>query len=265
MPGQPSDITPTASAPPPGPSQVDGVRGFGPFDEDLNARLNEIELLGEEHAARFVVPTHRSPVGPDALYLHMSRNVHQLLLERTRAITIFLAVASLLWTASGLLMRAEPVAGLLVPLQYIKIWCLPITSAVCLILAVLVALWLMRIREGLIYEVAKMNLLVGVPSARVTRAHPFSISSLVQLLISLAGGLSAAVLALHLLYPRLGGAAEGADADSAHRPGPLLWSVLIGVGVAVLLQGMYIIRIYLVMWSFRKDRKLQRSQAGKQG
>ena len=183
MPGQPSDISPTASVPPPGPSQVDGVRGFGPFDEDLNARLNEIELLGEEHAARFVVPAHRSPVGPDALYLHMSRNVHQLLLERTRAITIFLAVASLLWTASGLLMRAEPVAGLLVPLQYIKIWCLPVTSAVCLILAVLVALWLMRIREGLIYEVAKMHLLVGVPSARVTRAHPFSISSLDQLAI----------------------------------------------------------------------------------
>jgi hypothetical protein len=85
-----------------------------------------------------------------------------------------------------------------------------------------------------------------------------ALATLVQLLISLAGGLSAAVLALHLLYPRLGGAAEGADADSIHRPGPLLWSVLIGVAVAVLLQGMYIIRVYLVMWSFRKDRKLHK-------
>jgi hypothetical protein len=256
MSGQPTDLFPTASVPPPGPAQIDGVRGFGPFDEDLNARLNEIELLGEEHAARFVIPAQRSPVGPDALYLHMSRNVHQLLLERTRAITIFLAVASLLWTGSGLLLRAQPAADTLVPLRYIQTWCLPITSAVCLILAVLVALWLMRIREGLVYEVAKMNLLVGVHSARVTRANPFSIASLVQLIISLAGGLSAGVLALLLL---------AAGADGAHDSGPLLGALLIGVTVAVLLQGMYIIRIYLVMWSFQKDRKLQGSRAAQAG
>jgi hypothetical protein len=239
--------------PPPDQGHIDGARGFGPLDEDLSTRLNEIELLGEEHAARFVVPTHRSPVGPDALYLHMSRNVHQLLLERTRAITIFLAVASLLWTASGFLLNARPAGELLVPIGYIQQWCVVVTSATCLILAVMVALWLMRIREGLIYEVAKMNLLVGVRSARVTRANPFSISSLVQLLISLAGGASAAVLALHLLYPR------GIDHDW---PG---WSLLIGLAVLLVLQGMYIVRIYRVMWSFQKDRKLQRGRAAQVG
>ena len=98
-------------------------------------------------------------------------------------------------------------------------------------LAVLVGLWLIRIRVGLIYEVAKMNVLLGESSARVTRVNPLSISTLVQTLINLAGGGHAAVLALHLLPPF--------DSDRAR----LLVAVGIGAAVTLTLQAIYVIWI----------------------
>ena len=77
--------------------------------------------------------------------------------------------------------------------------------------AVFSALLLVRTRVGLIYEVAKMNVLLGLPIGRVKRINPLSIFFLMQSMVSLAGGVSAALFGLHLLAlaglenPLLGG------------------------------------------------------------
>jgi hypothetical protein len=67
------------------------------------------------------------------------------------------------------------------------------------VLALFVGLLLIRTRVGLIYEVAKMNALLGLPSGRVQRANPFSIFFLMHLLICVAGGISGALFALQML------------------------------------------------------------------
>src|SRR5947207_326452 len=67
------------------------------------------------------------------------------------------------------------------------------------IVALLVAFLLIRTRVGLIYEVAKMNTLLGLPVGRVKRINPLSIFFVMHLIISLAGGTSGGLLALYLL------------------------------------------------------------------
>jgi hypothetical protein len=197
----------------------------------LNRRVHQIEMLGEEHAARLVVPG-ASQVSPGMVYLHTSRNIHQMLMERTRAVTIYLAVASLLWTTTGVILRAETAAPLMVPLATIQYWSLPVTAGALAALAVLVGLWLIRLRVGLIYEVAKMNTLLGEPSGRFARVGLLSVSTLVQTLVNLGGGGHAAILALCVLPPM--------DNDGVR----VATAVGIGAAVALTLQLVYVVWIY---------------------
>src|ERR1700722_568853 len=163
--------------------------------------VDSIEMIGEEQAAGF---GERGPklISPAMRYLHSSRTIHQLVTDRNRAVGIYLAVASLLLTASGAVINANPQGDLIIPIQEIQRWCLPITFATLTLLALFMAFLLIRTRIGLIYEVAKMNALLGLPVGRVQRINPLSIFFIMQTIISLAGGLSAGLLSVFLLHLR---------------------------------------------------------------
>src|SRR5690242_5608082 len=114
--------------------------------------VDAIEMIGEEQAAGMAQPSHL--ISPGMRFLHSSRTIHQLVTDRNRAVGIFLAVASLLLTASGALFHANPQGDHIVPVEQVRKWCLPLTFATLTVLAVLVAFLLIRTRAGLIYEVA---------------------------------------------------------------------------------------------------------------
>lgn len=158
--------------------------------------VDAIEMIGEEQAAGLTTP---SPITPGMRFLHSSRTIHQLVTDRNRAVGIFLAVASLLLTASGAIFNAKPESKLIIPFEEIQRWCLPIAFATLMILAVFMAFLLTRTRVGLIYEVAKMNALLGLPIGRVQRNNPLSIHFILQLVICSAGGGSAAFFAIYMI------------------------------------------------------------------
>jgi hypothetical protein len=182
------------------PSPVSaGTDGFDIHQESQSEKLvDAIEMLGEEKAAG-LRPAGGSEISAGMRYLHCSRTINQLVTDRNRAVGIYLAVASLLLTASSALVNANPRGDLIVPITAIQRWCLPITFAVLVVLAVLVAFLLIRTRVGLIYEVAKMNALLGLPVGRVQRVGFLSIFFIMQTIISLAGGCAAALLSIFLL------------------------------------------------------------------
>jgi hypothetical protein len=227
-PAKPNDAREMASKM---PASAAGMDGFSDHvDETLSEKLvNEIEMLGEEKTAGFHPPGH-SEVSAGMRYLHCSRTISQLVTDRNRAVGIYLAVASLLVTASCALVNANPRSGsdLIIPLPVIQRWCLPITFAVLAVLAVLVAFLLIRTRAGLIYEVAKMNALLGLPIGRVQRIGWISIFTILQTIISLAGGCSSALFSafmINLAEPNMNAA----------------WpAVLIGVTITGLLLLLYI-------------------------
>jgi len=236
---------------PPSESAADGFAAAS-LEDATEKRLDEIEMIGEEHAAN-LPPPGRSEVTAGMRYLHASRTIHQLVTDRNRAVGIYLAVASLLYTASAALLnaRAESNTTLLVPLDVLKRWCLPVTFAALAVLALFIGLLLVRTRVGLIYEVAKMNVLLGLPSGRVQRVNPLSIFFLMHLLVSAGGGLSAALFAHQLLYR------PDAPADA----GPLTYAILIGVGVAALLVALYV----GMVWYTTTDEKLNPPAEKKSG
>jgi len=223
-----------------------GLDGFDAQAADATSEkiVDAIEMLGEEKAAG-LRPAGHSEVTPGMRYLHCSRTIHQLVTDRNRAVGIYLAVASLLLTASSALMNANPHGDIIVPIATIHRWCLPITFAVLAALAVLIAFLLIRTRVGLIYEVAKMNALLGLPIGRVQRIGVLSIFFILQTIISLAGGCAAALLSVYLL--RLGD-------SQAHAAWP---AVLIGVAVTSFLLALYV----LTVLHTTSDERLQ--QAGK--
>lgn len=185
-------------------------------------------MLGEE-AAGF--PASKvSPIDAGLRYLHASRTIHQLVTDRNRAVGLYLAVASLLWTASSALLNARPGGHLLVPIEVIQRWCLPATFATLAVLALFVGLMLVRTRIGLIYEVAKMNVLLGLPIGRVTRISPLSLFFLMHLLVSVAGGCSGGLFVSHVLY----------DPGAASHAGTVAASVACGAGIALLLILFYV-------------------------
>lgn len=177
------------------------VQGFDARSgEGVSEKLvDQIEMIGEEEAAGFKPPEHPE-VSAGMRYLHCSRTIHQLVTDRNRAVGIFLAVASLLLTASGAIFHANPAGDLMVPLQKVQKWCLPVAFGTSTLLALFVAFLLIRTRVGLIYEVAKMNALLGLPLGRVSRLSPLSIHFILQALISTLGGLSAALFTIFLLH-----------------------------------------------------------------
>jgi hypothetical protein len=134
----------------------------GGYSEKL---VDAIDMIGEEKAAGLEAGP--SPITPGMRYLHSSRTIHQLVTDRNRAVGIYLAVASLLLTASGALFHAKPEGPLIIPITEIQRWCMPIAFAVLAVLALFIAFLLIRTRVGLIYEVAKMNALLGLPLGRV--------------------------------------------------------------------------------------------------
>src|SRR6266581_7388747 len=88
---------------------VDHAIGLSPtprvLDDQTEKRVDEIEMLGEEEAIG--VRTGQSQIHPNLRFLHSSRTIHQLITDRNRAVGVFLAVASLLWTASGAILNAK--------------------------------------------------------------------------------------------------------------------------------------------------------------
>jgi hypothetical protein len=174
-------------------------------------------------------------------YLHASRTIHQLITDRNRAVGIYLAVASLLWTGSAWLLNANPKGALLVPVEEVQRYCLPVTFAVLTVLALFVGLLLVRTRVGLIYEVAKMNVLLGLPVGRVQRISPLSLFFLMHLMVSLAGGLTGCLFVYQVLRPGLG-----------HGPAAL-YAGLAGAAIALLLVALYIGMVL----STTAERKLQ--------
>lgn len=233
----PSPPAKPTSQPPP-VDQADGLGG-GLLDEKTEQRLDAIEMIGEEELSGFRPPGH-SDVSAGMRYLHSSRTIQQLVTDRNRTVGIYLAVASLLWTASTALLNAKPNSHLIVPIEVLQRWCLPATFGTLAVLALFASLLLVRTRVGLIYEVAKMNVLLGLPVGRVQRINPLGIFFIMHLVIVLAGGASATLFAWFMLIA----------AGSAQ---PLAWAVPIGVVIIAGLVGLY---IGMVRYT-TADRKLQ--------
>lgn len=188
-------------------------------------------MLGEEVAAGLRA-SGRSEVSPGMRYLHCSRTIHQLVGDRNRAVGIFLAVASLMWTASGAILNAKPATPLIVPIESIQRWCLPTTAGSLTVLALFTGFLLIRTRIGLIYEVAKMNALLGLPIGRVRRVSPLSIFFIMHLLTSLAGGASGALFIYHLL--------KYSQPDGT---GSLAVAVASGIVIVIALIAMYVVAV----------------------
>jgi len=215
-------------------------------DEEATEKLvDQIEMIGEETAADFRPPGH-SEVTPGMRYLHSSRTIHQLVSDRNRAVGLFLAVATLLWTASSSVLNADAHATgeLLIPLGVIKQWCLPVTFGTLTAFSLFVSFLLIRTRIGLIYEVAKMNVLLGLPIGRVQRVNVLSLFFIMHAMVCLAGGGCGALFSMYLL--RMGGM------ELEHVPVP---AVLIGLGIALLLLVCYV----LTVLHTTSDKKLQKA------
>ena len=232
------------------PSAMSGAgvlnEAAAPIDAVTEKRLDEIEMIGEEEASGFRPPGH-SEVSAGMRFLHSSRTIQQLVTDRNRAVGVYLAVASLLWTASSAILNARPSVPLMVPIETIQYWCLPFTFGTLTVLALFTALLLIRTRIGLIYEVAKMNVLLGLPVGRVQRVNLLSIFFILHLLVSLAGGASGMLLAYQLL----------SAARAEPQRGLLLPSALIGGGITLVLVLLYIGTVRVTT----SDRRL--SQVGK--
>lgn len=225
-------------APPAGRS-ADGfnLKADSPGEKIVDA----IEMIGEETAAG-LRPKGSPDISPGMRYLHSSRTIHQLVTDRNRAVAIYLGVASLLVTASSALLNAEPQGDLIVPLAEVKRWCLPVTFGTLTVLAALVALLLVRTRVGLIYEVAKMNALLGLPVGRVKRINPLSIHFILQSIISLAGGLCGGLFSVWML--RLSDPSAEVAVPAA----------LIGVAVTGLLLLLYVLSVVRITSDERLER-----------
>lgn len=236
-----------AKVPPPSTAALHGVSGVASLNDPVEKRLDEIEMIGEEEAASFL-PRH-SEVTAGMRYLHCSRTIHQLVTDRNRAVGLYLAVASLLWTANSALLNAKPLDNQIVPLAAIQRYCMPVTFALLAVLAVFAGFLLIRTRIGLIYEVAKMNVLLGLPVGRVQRVNPLSIFFIMHALVSLAGGGSAGLFAYYVL---IGAACLHPGA------GTLAVAALIGFAVAL---GLVVLYIGTVLYT-TADRKLQSGGRG---
>jgi hypothetical protein len=251
---QAGGIPPTASAPPqaapiptPQSAPMNKVRehteGFSvdvSGEDAVDATIAAIELTGEEAAIGFRPGPHVH-LAPEVLYLHYSRTIHQLVTDRNRAVGIFLFVASVLIGASSALLNAHPVVDPIVPLRLVQYWCFPLTFGTLSVIALFNSLILIRTRIGLIFEVAKMNALQGLPSTRVKRVNPLSIFYLMHLLVvvlgALCGGFAVGLVVWHLNQK------EVAPKGDWH--GPLGWGMGTAILYTIILQAIYYFTILL--------------------
>jgi hypothetical protein len=255
MPSEPlrttTDTTPPTSpvvAPEPVAAVRDHVEGFhhNLGEEAVDRRLAEIEMAGEEVAAGWKPKPH-VPLAPEVRYLHVSRTIHQLVTDRNRSVGIFLGVASLLFAASTALLNARPEVVPMIPLRAIQYWCLPVTFATLALIGAFTSLLLIRGRIGLIYEVAKLNALLGLPSKRVERVKPLSIYYLMHLMVVILGGASAGFASGMLVY-----------ANETIKP---YLAIVDGVIVAVVYMVFFQALYYLTILRATSDTKLQDARA----
>jgi hypothetical protein len=188
-----STSTDSASSAPVRDGQIVEHTGGVSFDvsgeDEVDRRLAEIEMAGEEAAIGFE-PKNQPRLSPEVRYLHVSRTIHQLVTDRNRSVGIFLFVASVLAGASCSLLGVKTEVKPIISLSGIQYWCLPVTFATLGVIGLFVSLILIRTRIGLIYEVAKMSALLGLPTVRVDRVNPLSIFYLMHLLVAILGGAS---------------------------------------------------------------------------
>ncbi|MDX2035460.1 MAG: hypothetical protein SFX72_02320 [Isosphaeraceae bacterium] len=209
----------------------EGIK-FEPVEESaVDEKLAQIEMAGEEVAMGWKPEAH-VPLAPEVRYLHCSRTIHQLVTDRNRSVGIFLLVASVSINASMGLLQTNPPLEPIIPMQTIRYWCLPATFGVLAVLGVFTSLLLIRTRIGLIYEVTKMNVLLGLPSQRVERVNPLSIFYLMHLMVATLGG-AAAGLTVGML---VGGATQASTTSVAS-------GVVVGVLYASIFQAIYYITI----------------------
>ncbi|WP_165249085.1 hypothetical protein [Paludisphaera soli] len=238
--------TPPATTVPPSPvldprvrEHVGGLASEVGGDESIDRRLAEIEMLGEEAAAGWKPDAH-PPIAPEVRFLHVSRTIHQLVTDRNRSVGIFLAVASILVAAATGLLNVKAEVAPIIPLRAIQYWCLPTTFLTLAVLAVFISFLLIRARIGLIYEVTKLNALLGLHTKRVERVNPLSIFYIMHLLVVVLGGGSAGLAAGMLAYGLFaGGPAPALPPGAPERlnpgeGGPEV-AVPLGVGIGVAL------------------------------
>jgi hypothetical protein len=216
----------------PKPTPEDGLPSLkapsvGSALDDAERKVDEIEMIGEELAAELPVSPAKDGVTAGMRYLHSSRTIHQLVTDRNRAVGLYLGVATLLWTASTALLNVRSSVNLVVPIEVLQKWCLPVTLGVMTLLSLFTAFLLIRTRIGLIYEVAKMNALLGLPSGRVQRVNMLSLFFIMHAFICLAGGGSGWLFLYHVFHY-----AEVANAA--------LYSTIGGIVIALGLMGLYI-------------------------
>jgi hypothetical protein len=227
------------------PQHGDGFQIDVTGEDQVDARLATIEMAGEEVAAGFQAAPHK-PLAPEVRFLHASRTIHELVTDRNRSVGIFLFVASVLIGATSGLLNAHPVVDPIVPMQAIQYWCLPVTFGTLAVIALFVSLLLIRIRIGLIYEVAKLNVLLGLPSERVKRVNPLSVFFLMHLLVVVLGGASAGFTGMLLAYRSI---SNPTDAYS----GPLM----IGFGISIVFILVLMATYYLTILHTTSDMKLK--------
>lgn len=253
---KPDDIDQVSShVPPKDPGTATGVNVRDMLYESPEHRVDAIEMIGEESAAGYTGHGPHDDISAGMRYLHCSRTIHQLVTDRNRSLGLYLAVATLLWTASAALLNAETGSvDYIVKLDFIKRWCLPVTFLIQTVLAILVAFLMIRTRVGLIYEVAKMNSLLGLPYGRVKRINPLSIAFIMQLVISLAGGMSSALLSIYLF--KLSGLSDTASVILA-----LLVGILATAGLVVL----YILSVIHITSDQKLVSEVKQNEQPKEG
>jgi hypothetical protein len=146
----------------------------------------------------------------------------------------------LLWTASTALLNVKHDVKQIVPIETLQYWCLPVTLGMMTLLALFTGFLLIRTRIGLIYEVAKMNALLGLPSGRVQRVNVLSIFFIMHAFTSLAGGGSGLLFVYYVLV--------GANVEFA-----FLYALVAGVLIAAILLATYVATVLYTT----SDRKLQ--------
>lgn len=201
-------------------------------DESIDRKLADIELVGEEVATGWKPATH-APLSPEVRYLHVSRTINQLVTDRNRAVGIFLGMASILFAASTALLNVKPEVVPIIPLGALQYWCLPATFGTLSVLSIFISFLLIRSRIGLIYEVTKMNAILGLHSKRVERVNPLSIFYLMHLLVVVLGGASAGFTAGMLAYA----------AKAGSNPACVAVAVLVAVSFIASLQALYYVTI----------------------
>lgn len=222
---------------------ADGLTGDVSGEETVDQKLAAIEMAGEEVAAGWKPAPHQM-LAPEVRYLHVSRTIHQLITDRNRSVGIFLGVASLLFAASTALLNVKPEVVPIIPVPVLQYWCLPVTFGTLAVLGLFVSLLLIRARIGLIYEVTKMNTLLGLPSQRVERVNPLSIFYLMHLMVVALGGASAGFTVGMLVY----------HAD--HAAGGVAIGLVVALVYVGLLQALY----YGTVLRATTDTKLQKAR-----